>query len=209
MNSRIASVAFVVLSLTAIALSSPVRAEKTMYGLNREQVAYTMACGGESSLRLAEYSLYSTGQPIEKAVELAMTNLPPGKAPPPKAMVEQRLRVIYEAKPRSMPAWGSSTFMQCLTAREVPLDAERSGVCYLLSYYLAVVVPGYKKQGMPEDAIVERIIQPSASKEMRDRLRALVEYYSKRDPQDIKNNVMRDTGYFLKCVAPDKPALSE
>ena len=42
-----------------------------------------------------------------------------------------------------------------------------------------------------------------------DRLRALVEYYSKRDGKDIRNNVMRDTSHFLKCVAPDKPALSE
>lgn len=209
MNPWFASTAFVVLSLTTAAISAPARAEKTMYGLNREQVAFTMACGGESSLRLAEYSLYSTGQPIEKAVERAMTNLPPGKAPPPKALVEQRLRVIYEAKPGSMAAWGSSTFLQCIAARQVPLDAERSGVCYLLSYYLAVVVPGYRKQGLPEDIIVERLIEPSASKEMRDRLRALVEYYSKRDGKDVRNNVMRDTGHFLKCVAPDKPALSE
>ena len=64
-------------------------------------------------------------------------------------------------------------------------------------------------QELPEDAIVERLIEPSAAKDMRDRLRALVEYYSKRDGKDIRNNVMRDTSHFLKCVAPDKPALSE
>ena len=209
MNCRIVSIAFALLTLAATALSSPARAEKTLYGLNREQVAFAMACGGESSLRLAEYSLYSSGQPIEQAVERAMTNLPPGKAPPPKTLVEQRLRVIYDARPSSMPAWGSSTFMQCLAARQVPLDPDRSGVCYLLSYYLAVVVPGYRKQGMPEDAIVERLIEPTASKEMRDRLAALVQYYAKRDAQDVRNNVMRDTGHFLKCVSPDKPALSE
>ena len=64
MNRSTSSIALALLSLTAAALSTPVRAEKTMYGLNREQVAFAMACGGESSLRLAEYSLYSTGQPI-------------------------------------------------------------------------------------------------------------------------------------------------
>ena len=79
----------------------------------------------------------------------------PGKAPPPKALVEQRLRVIYDAKPGSMPAWGSSTFLQCLAARQVPLDADRSGVCYLLSYYLAVVVPGYRKQGLPNYTVFD------------------------------------------------------
>ncbi|MFT3806878.1 hypothetical protein [Arenimonas sp.] len=209
MNHRIAFAAFTLSTVLATVFAPPARAEQTMYGLNREQVAFTMACGGESSLRLAEYSLYSSGQPLEKAVERAMTSLPPGKAPPPKALVEERLRVIYEAKPSSMPAWGSSTFVRCLAARQVPLDAERSGVCYLLSYYLSVVVPGYRKRGMAEDAIVERLIEPSASKDMRDRLRALVEYYSKRDAKDVKANVMRDTSHFLKCVAPDKPALSE
>lgn len=209
MKHRIVSAAAASMLLLASAFAPPVRAEQKMYGLTREQVAFTMACGGESSLRLAEYSLYSSGQPIEKAVERAMTDVPAGKAPPPKALVEQRLRVVYEAKPRSMPAWGSSTFAQCLAARNVPLDGERSGVCYLLSYYLAVVVPGYRKQGLPEDEIVKRLIEPSASKEMRDRLAALVQYYSKRDAQDMKTSMMRDTGHFLKCVAPDKPALSD
>lgn len=209
MTPRIANLVAASLLTLAIAFALPARAEKKMYGLTRDQVAFTMACGGESPLRLAEYSLYSTGQPIEKAVERAMTDLPPGKAPPPKTLVEQRLRVIYEAKPRSMPAWGSSTFLQCIAARSVPLDAERSGVCYLLSYYLAVVVPGYRKQGLTEDEIVKRLIEPTASQEMRDRLAALVQYYAKRDTQDIKTRMMRDTGHFLKCVAPDKQALSE
>jgi hypothetical protein len=180
-------------------------AEKKIYGLAPVAVSNTMNCAAEASLALGSYLVYQTKEPIEKALPVA----PPtaaGKADPKNT--ERRLREIYAAKPTQPTAWGKQVFQNCLAMKAVPIDYARTGNCYLLTYYIATVVPLYKSQGLDNGQIVAEVVPGKPDPAFKDRVRKLVDQYAARDTSNARKNNVANTSSFLQCVAPGTPAVS-
>jgi hypothetical protein len=180
-------------------------AEKKIYGLTPVAVSNTMNCAAEASLALGSYVVFESGEPIEKTLPVALASAA-GKAEPKNT--ERRLRQIYAAKPMQPTAWGRQVFQNCLAMKVVPIDYARSGNCYLLTYYIATVVPLYKSQGLDNGQIVAEIVPGKPDPAFKDRVRKLVDQYAARDTANARKNNVADTSSFLQCVAPRAPAMS-
>ena len=181
------------------------RAEKKIYGQTPIAVSNTLNCAAESSMALGAYLLYETGQSIDKTLPLALQS---ASAKTDAKNTERRLREVYTAKPQSAPAWATQTFQSCLAMKVVPVDYARSGNCYLLTFYLAAVVPLHKANGLDNKAILDSVITDKAEPAFRARIQALVDEYAARDPANKRKNNITDAGRFLQCVSPGKPAVS-
>jgi hypothetical protein len=198
--------AFVLAALLGTLLvASNAAAEKRVYGQTMVAVSNTMNCANEASLALGAYILYQTGEPIEKALPVALASAA-GKADPKNT--ERRLQEIYTAKPKQPIDWGTQVFQNCLAMKVVPVDYSRSSNCYKLTFYLASVVPLYKSQGMDNGQIVTEIAPGKAEPGFLAGVRKLVDEAVARNPADVRKNTVTDTGRFLECVAPGKPAVS-
>jgi hypothetical protein len=180
-------------------------AEKRIYGQSPVAVSNTMNCAAEASMALGAYLLYETGQPIEKTLPVANQG---AAAKADQKNTERRLREVYTAKPQSAPAWATQTFQSCLAMKAIPVDYARSGNCYLLTYYLAAVVPLHKANGLDNQAILDSVVTDKAEPAFRARVQALVDEYAGRNPANVRKNNVTDTGRFLQCVSPGKPAVS-
>ncbi|MGH8028758.1 MAG: hypothetical protein ACREO3_02370 [Arenimonas sp.] len=185
--------------------ASTASAEKEIYGQKPVAVSNTMNCAAEASLALGAYLIYQTGEPIDKALPIAMGSAS-AKADPKNA--ERRLREIYTAKPTQPTTWARQVFQSCLAMKVVPVDYARSGNCYMLSYYLAAVVPLYKSQGMDNAQILAEVVPGKAEPAFIARVRGLVAEYAARSNADARKNNISDTGRFLQCVSPTQPAVS-
>jgi hypothetical protein len=206
-RARVAA-AFLALATTLAAAApapAPARSERLIYGLTQPQTGATLACAGESSLALGAYLLYETGKPIEETLPLVKLS-EGGMAAPANA--EARLRAVYEAKPRSVSEWGRRSFQNCLARNQVPLDANRTGNCYMLTFYLASVVPLYKANGYTPETMMDFILSRQADPAFRTKVAALVAEYYNRSTAEPRENQVLDLGRFLQCANPGKAPVS-
>lgn len=198
--------AFVLAALAGTLLAAPdAAAEKRIYGQSAVAVGNTMNCAAEASMALGAYLLFETGQPIEKTLPIAQQS---AAAKADLKNTERRLREVYTAKPTSAPAWATQTFQSCLAMKVVPVDYARSGNCYLLTYYLAAVVPLHKSNGLDNKAILDSVVTDKAAPAFRARVQTLVDEYAGRSTANVRKNNVTDTGRFLQCVSPGQPAVS-
>jgi hypothetical protein len=198
--------AFVLAALAGTLLAaSNASAEKRIYGQTPVAVGNTLNCAAEASLALGAYLLYDTGEPIEKTLPISLQSAS-AKADPKGT--ERRLREVYTAKPTSAPKWATQVFQGCLAMKVVPIDYARSGNCYLLTFYLAAVVPLHKASGMDNKAILDSVVIDKAAPEFRARVQTLIDEVAARDPANVRKNNVSDAGRFLQCVSPGKPAVS-
>jgi hypothetical protein len=198
--------AFVLAALLGTLLAaSTASAEKKIYGQTPVAVSNTLNCAAESSMALGAYMFYESGQPIEKALPIAQES---AAAKSDAKNTERRLREVYTAKPTSAPAWATQVFQSCLAMKVVPVDYSRSGNCYLLTFYLAAVVPLHKSRGMDNKAILASVVTDKADPAFLARVQALVDEYAARNPANVRKNNIVDAGRFLQCVSPGKPAVS-
>jgi hypothetical protein len=198
--------AFVLAALAGTLLAAPdASAEKRIYGQTPVAVGNTLNCATEASLALGAYLLYETGAPIEKTLPISLQS---AAAKTDAKNTERRLRDVYASKPKSAPAWATQTFQSCLTMKVVPVDYSRSGNCYLLTFYLAAVVPLHKSNGLDNKAIRSSVVSDKADPAFLARVQALVDEYAARDPANKRKNDVTDAGRFLQCVAPNQPAVS-
>ena len=188
-----------------LAAAGPARAEKKIFGLTSQGAGDTLLCASESSMALGAYLLYETGRPLEETLPIARQSAT-GKAQPADA--ERRLRAVNAAKPRTTAQWGRQVFQSCLAQKLVPLPVARTGNCYMLTFYLAAVVPVHKANGHTPKTMMDIIVTKEADPTFRTKLEPLVvEYYGRSDADPRKNNVS-DLGRFLKCANPGQPAVS-
>ena len=198
--------ALVLAALAGTLLVAPnASAEKRIYGQTPIAVSNTLNCAAEASNALGAYLLYETGQSIEKTLPVALQGAA-AKADPKGT--ERRLREVYAAKPTSAPAWSTQAFQSCLAMKVVPVDYARSGNCYLLTFYLAAVVPLHKANGLDNVAIRSSVVSDKADPKFLARVQALVDEYAARDPKNKRKNDVTDAGRFLQCVSPNQPAVS-
>jgi hypothetical protein len=196
----------VLAALAGTLLAAPhARAEKKIYGQTPIAVSNTLNCAAEASLALGAYLVYQTGDPIDKTLPIAMASAA-AKADPKNT--ERRLREIYAAKPTTPSAWGRQVFQSCLAMKVVPIDYARSGNCYLLTFYLAAVVPLYKSQGLDNAQVLAEVVPGKAEPAFLARVRTLVDEYAARSTANPRKNNVSDAGRFLQCVSPGTPAVS-
>jgi hypothetical protein len=191
--------------LGTLLVATPAVAEKKIYGQSPIAVSNTMNCAAEASLALGTYLVYQTGEPIEKTMPVSLASAA-GKADPKNT--ERRLREIYAAKPTQPTAWAKQVFQSCLAMKVIPVDYARSGNCYLLTYYIAAVVPLYKSQGLNNAQMVDEIVPGKPDPAFKARVQKLVEQYAARDTTNARKNNVADTSSFLQCVSPGVPAVS-
>jgi hypothetical protein len=191
--------------LATLFAASNATAGKKIYGQSPVAVGNTMNCAAEASLALGTYIVYQTGEPIDKTLPVSLASAA-GKADPKNT--ERRLREIYAAKPTQPTVWAKQVFQSCLAMKAVPVDYARSGNCYLLTYYIAAVVPLYKSQGLDNGQIVNEVLPGKPDPAFKDRVRKLVDQYAVRDMKNARKNNVADTSSFLQCVAPGSPAVS-
>ena len=180
-------------------------AEKKIYGQTPTAVSNTLNCAAEASMALGAYLMYETGEPIDKMLPIAMDS---AAAKADRKNTERRLREVYTAKPKSAPTWSTQAFQSCLAMKVVPVDYSRSGNCYLLTFYLAAVVPLHKSRGMDNKAILDSVVTNQADPAFRARVQVLVDEVAARNAADVRKNNVIDAGRFLQCVSPGKPAVS-
>ena len=198
--------ALVLAALAGTLLAAPdASAEKRIYGQTPVAVSNTLNCAAEASMALGAYLLFETGQPIDKTLPLAQQS---AAAKADQTNTERRLREVYTAKPTSAPAWATQTFQSCLAMKVVPVDYSRSGNCYLLTFYLAAVVPLHKANGLDNKAILASVVTDKADPAFLARVQALVDEYAARNPANVRKNNVTDAGRFLQCVSPGQPAVS-
>lgn len=198
--------AYLLAALAATLLAAPdASAEKRIYGQTPVAVGNTMNCAAEASKALGAYLLFETGQPLEKTLPISLQS---ATAKADAKGTERRLREVYAAKPTSAPKWATQTFQSCLAMKVVPIDYARSGNCYLLTFYLAAVVPLHKASGLDNKAILDSVVTTKAAPAFRSRVQALVDEYAARDATNVRKNNVTDTGRFLQCVSPGQPAVS-
>jgi hypothetical protein len=188
-----------------LAVATPARAEKLIFGLTQAQTGETLVCAGESSLALGAYLLYETGKPIGETMPI-LKQSEAGMAAP--ADTENRLRAVYTAKPRNAGEWGRRAFQHCLGTRKVPLPVDRTGNCYMLTFYLASVVPVYKANGYTPQTMLDFILSKQADPAFRQKVGGLVTEYYNRDTADPRKNNVLDLRSFLQCANPGKAPVS-
>jgi hypothetical protein len=199
----VAASAFLACLLVA---AGPAHAEKRLYGLSQAEAGATLACSGESSLALGAYLIYETGKPVEEAVLLAKQSASGLKDP---SAAERRMRAVYATKPHSAVEWGRRVFEQCLTDRKVPLVQQRAGNCYMLTFYLAAVVPVHKMNGHTPKSMLDLIVTDKADAAFRQKLLPIVEEYYARGTTDPRKNSIADLGRFLHCANPGHEPISD
>ena len=198
--------ALVLAALLGTLLAAPdALAEKRIYGQSPISVSNTMNCAAEASLALGAYLLFETGAPIEQTLPVALSSAA-AKSDPKNT--ERRLRAVYDAKPVSASVWATQIFQGCLAMKVVPVDYARSGNCYLLTYYLAAVVPLHKSRGMDNQQILQQVVPGKPDPAFLARVQKLVDEYATRGNANPRKNNVTDTGRFLQCVSPGVPAVS-
>jgi hypothetical protein len=198
--------AFVLVALLGTLLAAPnAHADKRIYGLTPIGVSNTMNCAAEASLALGAYLLYETGAPIDQTLPVAMAS---AAAKSDAKNTERRLKEVYEAKPVSAPSWATKIFQGCLAMKVVPVDYGRSSNCYMLTFYLAAVVPLHKSRGMDNQQILAQVVPGKADPAFLARVQKLVDEYAARTIANSRKNNVTDTGRFLQCVSPGVPAVS-
>lgn len=177
-----------------------------IFGLSRSELSSAVLCAGESVEAIRLHFLYGSGRPIEETLPMLLSANREGQD---AAVIEARLRAVYEAKPVSAAAWVESDFKACLKDKAVPLEIERAGDCYLATYFLASQMLIFRERARRDPAKFAAPIQAEVSdQEVRDLLPKLVMAYAAREALDPTRQNTQDTGGFLRCAAPGQPPVS-
>lgn len=177
-----------------------------IFGLSRSQLSNTLVCAGESVEAIRLHFLYSSGQPIEETLPMLLSA---DREVDDPAVIEARLRAVYEANPVSAAAWVEPDFKTCLKDKAVPLEIERAGDCYLATYFLASQMLIVRERALRDPARFAAPIQAEVSDPaVRALIPRLVQAHAKREAGDATRQNVQDTGDFLRCAAPGKPVVS-
>lgn len=177
-----------------------------IFGLSPQELSDTVLCAGESIEAIRLHFVYDSGKPFEETLPMLLSVKGDDEDP---ALIEARLRAIYDAKPASAAAWVEPGFKACLKQEAVPLDIERAGDCYLATYFLASQMLIYRERAGRDPAAFAAPIQAEVSDpKVRGLLPKLVSAYAARGALDPKRQNMQDTGDFLRCTVPGEPPVS-
>lgn len=187
--------------------AGPGASGQRIFGLSRSELSDAVSCSAEAVEGIQQHLVYAWGKPIEESLAMMLRLEGEGQDP---ALIEARLRAIYDARPVSAAAWVEPIFTACLKAKAVPLDNERAGDCYLATYFLASQMLLFRETARRDPAAFAVPIQAEVSdKALADLMPRLVLAYASREAGDPTRQNMQDTGGFLKCAAPGEAPVSE